>query len=212
VKAWGKEILIQITMRQRGEIAMRSITYLTATVTSVALIGVVCALPPRANSQESKSCVTWEEVKSEVESLYDQFLYSKSLGYSHPLPELPDGFKNGCVFGDNGAYVISISVLKDEMRPRLTQDYDTLFGIIPRYSSIVDVESAIDENRESLNFYNICGSLGTASTSFCQDLPTDKVYIKEGLVCLQKLCIEADSALQTELVRLWNAALEQRQR
>ncbi len=188
---------------------MRSITYLTATLTSVALIGVVCALPPRANSQESKSCVTWEEVKSEVESLYDQFLYSESLGYSHPLPELPDGFKNGCVFGDNGAYVISISVLKDEMRPRLTQDYDTLFGIIPRYSSIVDVESAIDEN---LNFYNICGSLGTASTSFCQDLPTDKVYIKEGLVCLQKLCIEADRALQTELVRLWNAALEQRQR
>ena len=185
---------------------------LTTTFTSIVLIGVACAFPQKANAQNSRNCVTWEEVKSEVESLYSQFLYSDRLGYSHPLPELPDGFQNGCVFGDNGAYVISISVLKDEMRPRLTQYYDTLFGIIPRYSSIVDVESAIDENRESLNFYNICGSLGTASTSFCQDLPTDKVYIKEGLVCLQKLCIEADSALQTELVRLWKAALEQRQR
>jgi hypothetical protein len=190
---------------------MHSITCFTATLTSVALIGVACALPQRANSQESKSCVTWEEVKSEVESLYDQFLYSESLGYSHPLPELPDGFKNGCVFGDNGSYVISISVLKDELRPRLTQDYETLFGVIPRYSSIVDVESATDETGNSLRFYNICGSLGTASTTFCQDIPTDRVYIKEGLVCLQKLCIKADSKLQAELVRLWNAALEQRQ-
>jgi hypothetical protein len=115
---------------------MHLITRRTATLTSVALIGVACVLPQRANAQESRNCVTWDEVKSEVQSLY----------YDHPLPELPDGFKNGCVFGDNGAYIIAISVLNDERLPRITQDYDTLFGTsIPKFSSIVDAESTTDE-------------------------------------------------------------------
>jgi hypothetical protein len=184
---------------------------LTTTLTSIVLIGVACALPQKANAQESRSCVTWEEVKSEVESLYSQFLYSDRLGYSHPLPELPDGFKNGCVFGDSGASTIAISVSKDEVRTRIAQDYDTIFGVIPHYSSIVDVEPETDKNKQYLNFYNICSSVGTASTTFCQDLPTDSVYIKEESVCLQKLCIKADSTVRTELVRLWNEALEQRQ-
>lgn len=164
-----------------------------------------------ASNQESRRCVTWEEVKSEVESLYSQFLYSDRLGYSHPLPELPDGFKNGCVFGDSGASTIAISVSKDEVRTRIAEDYDTIFGVIPHYSSIVDVEPEIDENKEYLNFYNICSSVGTASTTFCRDLPTDRVYIKEDSVCLQKLCIKANSVIRIELVRLWNEALEQRQ-
>ena len=160
----------------------------------------------KANSQESRSCVTWEQGKSEVQSLY-----SGNFGYSHPLPELPDGFKNGCVFGDSGAYTIAISVLKDELRPRITQDYDTLLGTsIPKFSAIVDGESETDETWDSLRFYNVCSSTGTLS--FCEDIPTDAVYIKDGLVCLNNLCIEADSVYHTELVRLWNEALEQRQR
>jgi hypothetical protein len=179
---------------------MHSITCLTATLTSVALIGVACVLPQRANAQESRSCVTWEEVKNEVKSLY----------YDHPLPELPDRFKNGCVFGDNGAYIIAISVFKEGVRPSITQNNDTLFGTsIPKFSSI-DPGYAIDENWEFLRFYNVCGSVGTAS--FCEDMPRDRVYIKDGLVCHDYLCIEADSVLHAELVRLWNAALEQRQR
>lgn len=190
---------------------MHSIIWLTATFTSVTLIGVACVLPQRANTQESRRCLTWEEVKSEVQSLYEQFLYSDRLGYSHPLPELPDGYKNGCVFGDSGASTIVISVSKDEVRARIAQDYDTVFGVIPHYSLIVDVEPETDKNKEYLNFYNICSSVGTASTTFCQDLPTDSVYINEESVCLQKLCIKADSAVRTELVRLWNEALDQRQ-
>lgn len=180
---------------------MHLITRITATITSVALIGVACVLPQRVNAQESKNCVTWDEVKSEVQSLY----------YDHPLPELPDGFKNGCVFGDNGAYIIAISVFKEGLRPPITQDYDTLFDTsIPKVSSIPP-EYAIDENWESLRFYNVCGSVGTASTSFCQTMPTDEVFIKDGLVCHNYLCIEADKELQSELVQLWNEALEERQ-
>jgi hypothetical protein len=179
---------------------MCSLTCLTATLTSVALIGIAFAFPQRANSQESRSCVTWEEVKSDVQSLY----------YDHPLPELPDGFKNGCVFGDNGAYIIAISVFKEGLRPPITQDNDTLFGTaIPKFSSIAP-EYAIDKNWESIQFYNVCGSIGTGI--FCEDMPRDRVYIKDGLVCHEYLCIKADAVLHTELVRLWNEALEQRQR
>lgn len=173
------------------------LTRLTLTFFS---LGVACAFPQKANTQELRSCVTWEEVKSEVESLY----------HDHPLPELPDGFKNGCVFGDNGSYIIAISVFKEGMRPPITQVNDTLLGTsIPKFSSIA-LGYAIDENWESLRFYNVCGSVGTASTRFCQTMPTDEVVIKEGLVCHDYLCIEADNKLQSELVRLWNEALEHR--
>jgi len=174
---------------------------LITTLTSIVLIGVAYALPQKANAQELRSCVTWEEVKSEVESLY----------YDHPLPELPDEFKNGCVFGDNGSYIIAISVFKEGIRPPISQVNDTLFSTsIPKFSSI-DLGYAIDENWDSIRFYNVCGSVGTSYTSFCQNMPTDEVYIKEGLVCHNYLCIEADNELQSELVRLWNEALEQRQ-
>ncbi len=154
------------------------------------------------NAQELRRCVTWEEVKSEVQSLYD----------NHPLPELPDGFKNGCVFGDNGAYVIAIYVFQDGLHLPMTQDNDTLFGTsIPKLSSI-DPEYPIDENWQSLRLYNVCGSVGRASTSFCQNMPTDEVFIKDGLVCHDYLCINVDSIHHTELVRLWNEALNQSER
>lgn len=178
---------------------MHLITRLSAAITSLAIIGTVCALPQRANSK-ALNCVTWKQVKSEVQSLYKE-----NFGYNRSLPELPNGFKNGCVLGDSGASTIAIYVLKDGLRPDAVQDNDTLFGTsIPKFSS-VDVGSATVENGEVLLLHSVCGSAGTAW--FCEDVPKDQAYMKNGLTCLQNLCIQANSVPNTEVMKLWNATL-----
>jgi hypothetical protein len=179
---------------------MHLITRLTAALASFTLVGAVCGLPQRANSKEP-GCVTWSEAKSEVHSLFNQ-----SLRYERPLPELPNGFKNGCTFGNLGASTIAIYVLKDGLRPHSVQDDKTVFGTsIPQFAA-VDVGSATIENGEVLVLHNVCGSTGTAS--FCEDIPVDRAYMKNGLVCLQNLCIQANSVPNTEVMRLWNATLK----
>jgi hypothetical protein len=179
---------------------MHLITRLTAAFASFTLIGAMWTFPETANSKEP-DCVTWSEKKSEIQSLFNQH-----YGYNRPLPELPNGFKSGCIFGDSGSFGIAIFVLKDGLRPRAVKNNDTVFRTsIPLFPS-VDVGDANMDNGDILLFTSVCNSQGTAW--FCEDVPKDRPYIKNGLVCLENLCLRANSVPNTELLRLWAATLK----
>lgn len=85
-----------------------SVRVLTAIVLALLLANPQTA-PARAASSSVNPCVTWQTLKTAVQSGTVQ---SEII-----LPELPDGFKNGCVFFDEGAHTLAFYILKDGVSP-----------------------------------------------------------------------------------------------
>lgn len=151
-------------------------------------------------AQRQPACKTWTQLKSEIRELYSDF-------GSPPIPDIPNGFKNGCVFGDSGANTIAIFVLKDGLRPRSVRNNATLLNSSIPLKTSVDLGSATVENGRVLQFNNVCASTGTIS--FCQNTPSDRAYAKNGFVCFRYLCMKAVGVPNRELLQLWNATRNQ---
>jgi hypothetical protein len=150
--------------------------------------------------QRQQTCRTWQDVKSQI-----QMIYMGSIGNS-VIPDMPKGFQNGCVYGDHGAHTISLYILKDDFKPRnIKIDNERLLdSSIPRINGAVpNIERQIKRGN-ILHFFNVCASTGT--TSFCKDIPKNTSYTKDGLTCLNNLCIKATGVPESELVKIWNNA------
>lgn len=150
--------------------------------------------------QTQQTCKNWQEVKSQI-----QMIYMGSIGAT-TIPDMPDGFKNGCVYGDFGAYTISLYVLKDNFKPRNLKIGNERFldSSIPRINGADPLVEKQIKNGNILHFFNVCTS--TVTTTFCKNIPKDTSYAKDGLTCLNNLCIKATSISEPELVKLWNTA------
>ena len=150
--------------------------------------------------QRQQKCRTWQDLKSQI-----QMIYMGSIGAT-VIPDMPKGFQNGCVYGDHGAYTISLYVLKDNFKPRnIKFDNERLLdSSIPRINGAdPNIERQIKKGN-ILHFFNVCASTKTAN--FCKGIPRDTSYTKDGLTCLGNLCIQATSVPETELVKIWNNA------
>lgn len=154
------------------------------------------AQKPRVQTQQT--CKNWQEVKSQI-----QMIYMGSIGAT-TIPDMPSGFRNGCVYGDFGAYTISLYVLKDDFKPRnLKLDKERfLDSSIPRINGADPIIERQIKNGNILHFFNVCASTGT--TNFCKSIPKNTPYTKDGLTCLNNLCIKATSVPEKELIKLWN--------
>ncbi|RUT07959.1 hypothetical protein DSM106972_022190 [Dulcicalothrix desertica PCC 7102] len=149
---------------------------------------------------QKQYCKTWQDVKSQI-----QMIYMGSVGAS-VVPDMPKRFQNGCVYGDHGAYTISLYVLKDDFKPtNIRLDNEILLdSSIPRINGAdPNIERQIKRGN-ILHFFNVCASTGTAS--FCKGIPKNTSYSKDGLTCLNNLCIQAINVPETELITIWNNA------
>ncbi len=82
-----------------------SLRILTAIVLASLTVNSVSANP----SSSINSCVTWQTLRTAVQS---GTIRSRLI-----LPELPDGFKKGCVFYNEGAHTLNFQILKDGVSP-----------------------------------------------------------------------------------------------
>ena len=163
-------------------------------ITSVILnaaIGFI--LSASAQKPQPQTCKTWQQVKSEI-----QMIYMGSMGAT-AIPDMPEGFQKGCVFGDFGAYTISFYVLKDGLKaanfqPEKERVLDS--SILRVNSANPNIEKAVKKG-DILRLFNVCYSTGTMS--FCKGIPTNKAYTKDGLVCLRNLCMQANGVKKQEL-------------
>lgn len=159
--------------------------------------------PEKAVSREIK-CISWDEAKPEIRRLY------QGVG-NPPIPNLPNGFKNGCVFYDLGGSTITLYVFKDEINPELTgisAQADAGEYSIPRLQT--DEPSRLNqliENGDMLRFFNVCASMGTMQ--WCRGTPKNRAYVKDGLVCFRNMCVEARGVARRELLKMWNATKNQ---
>lgn len=173
-----------------------------ATVFSVIIGGCILGAVNVGLAQRQPVCKTWSQVRSEIRQLYSQFAPSPP-----PIPDVPTGFKNGCVFGDNGANTIALYVLRDGLRPRSARSNDRLFDTSIPLIRVVDLGTASVENGRLLQFNNVCASNGTLD--FCRNTPTNRAYAKNGAVCFRNFCMRAVGVPNAELLRLWNATRNQ---
>lgn len=60
-------------------------------------------------SSSINPCVTWQTLRTTVQT---RTVQSRMI-----FPELPDGFKKGCVFSDEGAHTLNFNILKDGVSP-----------------------------------------------------------------------------------------------
>lgn len=125
------------------------------------------------------------------------------------IPDMPEGFQKGCVFGDFGAYTISFYVLKDGLKaanfqPEKERVLDSL--ILRVNSANPNIEKAVKKG-DILRLFNVCSSTGTLS--FCKGIPQNKAYTRDGLVCLRNLCMRANGVKKQELEKLWNVVENQ---
>jgi hypothetical protein len=86
--------------------------------------------PASTPSSSINSCVIWQTLRTAIQSGRVQ---SRLI-----LPELPDGFKKGCVFYDEGAHTLNFHILKDGVSPDsvsvvAAQPYDSpISQIVPK--------------------------------------------------------------------------------
>ncbi len=65
--------------------------------------------PASTTSSSINPCVTWQAIRTAVQS--------GRVQSAMIFPELPDGFKKGCVFYDPGAHTVNLFILKDGVSP-----------------------------------------------------------------------------------------------
>lgn len=183
---------------------MAPIKILTVSLITTTLTGLAISAFHPTIAQKSpirrQHCKTWQEVKSQI-----QMIYMGSVGAT-TIPDMPSGFQNGCVYGDHGAYTISLYVLKDNFKPRnIKFDKERLLdSSIPRINGAdPNIERQIKRGN-ILHFFNVCASTGTAN--FCKGIPKNTSYTKDGLTCLNNLCIQATGITESELVTIWSNA------
>ena len=88
--------------------------------------------PASTSSSSINPCVTWQAIRTAVQSgrVRSEMIF----------PELPDGFKEGCVFYDPGAHTVNLFILKDGVSPNSVSvvapqpDNGPFSQIVPRAS------------------------------------------------------------------------------
>lgn len=178
-------------MTKLGHVALNSLLLVSGTT----LLSNSKAYP------QAPSCVTWTQARKEFQSLYSQSFGAKFV------PEIPKGFRKGCVFGDNGAYIIAAYILKDNLSPSIvrTTGKTLLDTSVPQLQPdrMDNIQQLLSSGR-ALLIYNVCSSTGTIH--WCDKIPKDRPYFKDGAACLQNLCMRTVGVPKAELMKLWGTA------
>ncbi|MDX2096380.1 MAG: hypothetical protein SFW36_01270 [Leptolyngbyaceae cyanobacterium bins.59] len=148
----------------------------------------------RASAQVSSAdCATWNSVRPQVVSLYGV------------APNLPERFRQGCVYGVRAAYTTWIYVFENGRVGKVGSSGDVLFShpIIPALDTSSISDHAAWEGKV-LQIFNACGSLGTER--FCDQHPVDRPYIntRTKTACLKRVCVILSKSPELELYRLWS--------
>ncbi|NJL64721.1 MAG: hypothetical protein HC903_26535 [Methylacidiphilales bacterium] len=156
------------------------------------------ATAQKPKTSTSLVCQNWKDVKSEI-----QMIYMGTINNS-VIPDIPKDFQNGCVYGDFGAYTVSFYVFKNgwkstNIKPETETVLDSSIARIDAANPNIDKEI---KNGNILHLFNVCSSSKTAN--FCQGIPKNNAYVKNNLVCLQNLCLQASNIPEKELLQLWN--------
>ena len=80
-----------------------------------------------SNTQPAEACVTWDKFKAVVQS--------GDVVLDLPIPELPDGFKNGCIFADVDVHTLNLYVLKEGLQ-RTARVHTDLAQLHPLYKFV----------------------------------------------------------------------------
>ena len=96
-----------------------------------------------SNTQPATACVTWERFTAVVQS--------GEVSLNLPIPELPDGFKQGCIFADVDVHTLNLYVLKEGLQ-RTARVHTDLAQLHPLYKFVplpqgLDIFKLIDRGQ-----------------------------------------------------------------
>ena len=150
--------------------------------------------------QPAQGCVTWDNFTAVVES--------GEVTLNVPIPELPDGFKQGCIFADVDVHTLNIYILKNGLR-RTARLHTDLAQLHPLYKFVplpqgLDVFKLIDRGQALVVMFD---SPDQIDKWFIQKNAWDKAYIDQEnhTVMFRYLYMHSKSIPLTELAKLLEA-------
>ncbi|MDJ0707734.1 MAG: hypothetical protein QNJ46_31045 [Leptolyngbyaceae cyanobacterium MO_188.B28] len=156
------------------------------------------------NAQPIKGCVTWEKFTSVVES--------GDVSLNIPIPELPDRFKQGCIFADVDVHTLNIYVLKNGLRKTAPVHAD-LAQLHPLYKFVplpqgFDVFKLIDRGQALVVMFD---SPDQIDKWFIQKNAWDQAYVDQEnhTVMFRYLYMHSKATPLAELARLLEATRSQ---
>ena len=95
------------------------------------------------DTQPEEACVNWDRFTAIVQS--------GEVALNLPVPELPDGFKNGCIFADVDVHTLNMYVLKEGLQ-RTARLHTDLAQLHPLYKFVpipqgLDVFKLVDRGQ-----------------------------------------------------------------
>jgi hypothetical protein len=153
--------------------------------------------PVPSNTDATPDCATWETLKAAVRS--------GEITIRQPIPELPEGFKNGCISADIGAHTLNIYVRRDgvafeppSMSPELLQTYP-FYKVVPI--------GGIEEEFVHVYF----DSPGVTTRQFIQENAWEEPYIdrEDNTVMFRYLYMESDVVPLEEMAQLLETTREE---
>lgn len=165
-------------------------------------------------SQQLTRCVRWSTF---VQSLRET--NRRTFGLSRIFNELPDGFKQGCVFlQDNNSLDIAY-VLKDGIKPSTTLTnglfYD-YYGGVPSFGFVIGLGDRVssfraDQSQQSLENLMRRGQAlmitwltpTNGSIPYLNSIPKDRAFVrKDGMVCFSTVCMKSSVVSNQELMQI----------
>jgi hypothetical protein len=166
-------------------------------------------------SQQLTRCVRW--------STFSQGLTKTSGGRGGiwlAFNELPDGFKQGCIFFQDNNSLDVAYVLKDGIKPIATltngRFYDS-YGGVPSFGS--DGRGGVSSFRAEQSEQSLTDLMrrGQAlmitwltptngSIPYLNSIPKDRAFVRDdGMVCFSKVCMKSSAVSNQELIRILEA-------
>lgn len=156
------------------------------------------------DTQPAKDCVTWEKFTAVVKS--------GEVALNLPIPELPNGFKHGCIFADVDVHTLNIYVLKDGLQKTARLHAD-LAQLHPLYKFVplpqgLDVFKLIDRGQALIVMFD---SPDQIDKWFIQKNAWDQAYIDQenDTVMFRYIYMHSKGIPLDELARLLEATSSQ---
>ena len=156
------------------------------------------------NVQPAQGCVTWEKFTAVVES--------GEVALNAPIPELPNRFKQGCIFADVDVHTLNIYVLKNGLRKTAPLHTD-LAQLHPLYKFVplpqgLDVFKLIDRGQALVVMFD---SPDQIDKWFIQKNAWDKAYVDQAnhTVMFRYLYMHSKAIPLAELAKLLEATSSQ---
>ena len=159
---------------------------------------------PEGDIQPAKDCVTWEKFTAVVKS--------GEVALNLPIPELPNGFKHGCIFADVDVHTLNIYVLKDGLQ-KTARLHAELAQLHPLYKFVplpqgLDVFKLIDRGQALIVMFD---SPDQIDKWFIQKNAWDQAYIDQenDTVMFRYIYMHSKGIPLDELARLLEATSSQ---